>query len=103
MMIPHPKSKPSLEDRVVRAAENAIQEQQHVNAIDVLVGMGLLAPSNVDAWRQGRLAFLEEMIQGSPEKVGRSLEIFRKWAESRGLQPMDARYVRNTREGDLEL
>jgi hypothetical protein len=63
--------------------------------------MQLLA--NVDAWRHGRIRFLEDVIQGSPEKVGRSLEIFRQWAESHHLQPVEARYVRTTREGEQEL
>jgi hypothetical protein len=95
------KPKASLEERVIRAAEGALENQQHVSAIDVLMRMQLLA--NVDAWRHGRVPFLEDVIQGSPEKIGGSLEIFRRWAESHRLQPVEARYVRTTREGDLEL
>src|ERR1017187_351947 len=100
---PHSKPKPSLEDRVTRAAEGALEDRQHVSAIDVLMRMGLLAPSTVDRCRQGRFRFLEETIQGSPQKVARSLEIFGQWAESRRLQPVAARYVRTTREGEQEL
>ena len=102
-MGPQLKPKATLEDRVIRAAEGALEDQQHVSAIDVLVRMGLLAPSNVEAWRKGRLALLEDMIQGSPEKIASALGIFRQWAASRGLQPVEARYVRTTREGEQEL
>lgn len=103
MFVPRSKPKAALEDRVIRAAEGALEDRQHVSAIDVLMRMGLLAPSNVDAWRHGRLRYLEETIQGSREKVARSLEVFRQWAESRRLQPVEARYVRTTREGEREL
>lgn len=100
---PRPEGKPTLESRVVAAAESALAEQQHVNAIDVLTGMRLLAPDHVDAWRKGRIPILEEAIQASPGKVANSLEIFRRWAESRGLQPMETRFVRATRTGVEEL
>ena len=103
IFVPYAKPKLTLEERVTMSAEAALEDQQHVSALDVLMRMGLLPPSAVDMWRKGRFPFLEERIQGSPEKVGRSLEIFRQWAESRGLQPVEARYVRTTREGDQEL
>lgn len=102
-MVPQPKPKAALEDRVIRAAERALEYQQRVSALDVLAGMGLLAPSNIEAWREGRLDYLEEMIQGSYEKVAHSLEIFRNWAASRRLQPMEARYVRTTLKGEEAL
>ncbi len=43
------------EQRVVKAAEAALQDQKYVSPIDVLVGIGWLPPSTVAAWRQGRL------------------------------------------------
>ncbi|HTS29952.1 MAG TPA: DUF2293 domain-containing protein [Bryobacteraceae bacterium] len=103
IFVSHQKPKLTLEERVLRSAEGALEDQQHVSAIDVLARMGLLALSNVDAWRHGRIPYLEELIQGGPEKIGRTMEIFHQWAKSRGLQPMEARYVRTTREGEQEL
>jgi hypothetical protein len=103
IFVPYVKPKASLEDRVIRAAGRALENQQHVSAIDVLMGMGLLPYSNVERWRKGRIDLLEDTIQGSPEKIAKSLAIFRSWAESRGLQPVEARYVRTTREGEQEL
>jgi hypothetical protein len=41
-----------LEQRVTRAAEAALAEQRFVSAIDVLLGLGWLAPSHLDQWRQ---------------------------------------------------
>ena len=102
-MVPRPKPKLPLEDRVIRSAENALQDQQHVSALDVLVRMGLLAQSSMESWRKGRITVLEDVIQGSPEKIAKSLTIFRQWAVSRGLHPVAARYVRSAREGEQEL
>ena len=98
-----PKPKLTIEERAIRSAEGALEDQQHVSAIDVLMRMQLLAPPHVDAWRQGRIPYLEEAIQASPQKVGSALEVFRQWAEQHHLQPVQAHYVRTTREGDQEL
>ena len=57
-------NQPELEGRVHRAAEAALARQQYVSAIDVLCGMGLLAPIHVDDWRKGPIDFLERAIQG---------------------------------------
>ncbi|HLK68736.1 MAG TPA: DUF2293 domain-containing protein [Bryobacteraceae bacterium] len=98
-----PKPKLTLEERVVRSAEAALRDQHHVSAIDVLMRMGLLAESHVASWRQGRIDYLEDMMQVRPDKVGRVLEVFGQWAKSQGLEPVEARYVRTTREGEIEL
>jgi hypothetical protein len=56
----------------------------------VLCGMGLLAFTHVDAWRKGRIDFLERVIQGNPHKISSSLLIFRNWAHEKGLNPTDS-------------
>lgn len=90
------KPKPGLEERVVRAAERALADHNYVSPIDVLTGMGLLAPSNVEAWRKGIINYLREMIQGSPEKIKRVFAIFQDWALKRGLQPQEVAYFART-------
>jgi hypothetical protein len=92
-----------LESRVIRAAEAALADHQFVSAIDIYTGMGLLAPSNVTAWRQGRLDCLERMIQGNLTKLSRTMELFRQWAADQGLKPSESRYVRHTRGGTIDL
>jgi hypothetical protein len=92
-----------LEERVVRAAEAALARQQYVSAIDVLCGMGLLLPSQVDAWRKGKIDSLDRVIQGSPGKISSSMAIFRRWAEEKGLKPSETDYERATRSGTLPL
>lgn len=95
--------KESLEARVARAAEAALSRQSYVSMVDVLVGMGLLSPNTENAWRHGRIEFLEGSIQGSPEKIARSISLFREWAQVKGLEPSEARYTRAARGGSVEL
>ena len=71
----NPENEKKLETRVIQAAEAALAHHQYVSAIDVLSGMGLLAPAQLDAWRKGRIDFLERAIQGNLEKIW-SIQIF---------------------------
>ena len=98
-----PNRKEDLRTRVERAAEAALSRQQYVSAIDVLCGMGLLASTNVDSWRKGRIDVLEQFIQGSPSKISSSLGLFRDWARQKGLSPSETAYVRTTRAGTTPL
>lgn len=99
----HPDNKEALERRVVRAAEAALAHHQYTSAIDVFTGMGRLASTHVDAWRKGRIDFLERVIQGNLKKISRSMAMFRRWAQAKGLQPSETRYVRRTRTGTVDL
>jgi hypothetical protein len=87
-----------LEQRVTRAAEAALAERRFVTAIDVLVGLGWLAPSHVDYWRQGRVESLESLAQANPSKVVAALAAFRRWAQDRRLNPSETEYVARTRD-----
>ncbi|HET7386321.1 MAG TPA: hypothetical protein VFJ19_06605 [Nocardioidaceae bacterium] len=82
--------------RVRRAAEQALAEQQYVRPIDVLLGLGWLASAHVDVWRQGRIPHLEQMVQGSPEKVALAMDEFSRWAEENGLRPSETEYLART-------
>lgn len=99
----HPDNEQALERRVINAAEVALADHNYVSAIDVLIGMRLLAPTHHDAWRKGRVDFLERMIQGNLKKISLSMALFRRWAQAKGLKPSETRYVRRTRGGTLDL
>jgi hypothetical protein len=92
----------ALESRVIRSAEAALAEQKYVGALDVLSRMGLVAAVNVEGWRKGRIEFLDELIQGSAEKISRSMELFLEWARGKGLTAHLIWYVRRTREGEVK-
>ena len=87
-----------LEQRIVRAAEDALAERQFVSAIDVLVGIGWLAPSHVEVWRQGRIEYLEAVAQVSAAKLSAAVNLFRTWAMGQGLVPSETVYVARTRD-----
>jgi hypothetical protein len=93
----------NLEARVVRAAEAALTRQHYVSAIDVLCGMGLLAPTHLENWRKGRVDCLERVIQGNLQKISRAMESFRRWAREKELKPSETGYVRRTRGGPVPL
>ena len=83
---------------MVQAAEAALADHGYVSLIDLFTGMRLLYAGHVEDWRKGRLDVLEPWIQGSPQKIGRSLTIFQQWVKEKGLKPSETRYVRAGRE-----
>ena len=87
-----------LEQRVTRVAEAVLAEQQFVSAIDVLVGLGWLAPSHVDTWRQGRVEALEQIVQANLAKSSAAMAALRQWAQNRGLNPSETDYIARTRD-----
>ena len=97
------KRQEDLRTRVVRAAEAALSRQKYVSVIDVLCGTGLLASTNVDSWRKGRIDVLEQGIQGKPSKISALLALFRDWAHQKGLHASETAYVRITRAGTTPL
>jgi hypothetical protein len=91
-------SRQDLEQRVRRASEAALAEKRFVSAIDVLLGLGWLAPSHVDQWRQGRVESLERVVQANLSKITAAMAAFRRWARDRGLNPSETDYVARTRD-----
>ena len=87
-----------LEQRVARAAEEALAERRFVTAIDVLVGIGWLSRPTVDRWRQGRVEYLEREVQANLHKISTAMAAFRRWAKQRGLTPSETAYVARTRD-----
>ncbi|MGH2688790.1 MAG: hypothetical protein ACRDKW_08290 [Actinomycetota bacterium] len=86
----------SLEQRVARAAESALAERRYVSAIDVLAGLGWLAPTHLQQWRQGRVESLEQVVPVNPHKLSAAMRLFRAWCTSRGLAPSETTYVART-------
>src|SRR5882724_9668806 len=86
-------AKQDLGQRVVAAAERALNYRKNVSAIDVLMGIGLLQRWHLEQWRRGQVPYLEQTIQCNPNKLHDSLRLFRLWAESRGLKPGETEYA----------
>lgn len=88
----------ALEQRVVRAAEAILADQQYVSAIDVLVRLGWLARPHVDEWRQGRIDCLERTMQVNLHKLTTAMRLLRRWAQQQSLVPSETGYVARTRD-----
>lgn len=85
-------------ERVARVAERALAEREFVSVVDVLVGLGWLAPAHVGAWRQGRVPDLESVANAGLGKISTALRAFESWAEQRGLRPSETAYLARTRD-----
>ena len=86
-----------LERRVAEVAEAALSERGFVTAIDVFLGLGWLAPSAENAWRQGRVPYLEKSVTANLNKISKAMKFFRAWARSRNLKPSETAYVARVR------
>ncbi len=84
--------------RVARTGEAILAERKVVSPIDVLTGIGWLAPSAVDRWREGRVPNLEAAMQVNLRKLSIAMKCFRAWARERGLRPSETAYVARTRD-----
>jgi hypothetical protein len=88
----------SLEHRVVAAANAALGRNRYVAPVDVLIALGWLRAEHAEAWRRGRVPYLERATMASLGKLSRALRILRGWAERNGLQPRETVYVAWTRD-----
>jgi len=59
----------SLERRVQAAANAALDRKQFVAPIDILTGLGWLSTDHAEAWRRGRVPYLERVTGASLGKL----------------------------------
>lgn len=82
-----------LEQRVIAVAEAALSRHGFVTAIDVFLGLGWLSPADEQAWRQGRISYLERAVTANLSKISTAMRCFRVWARERGLKPSETAYI----------
>ncbi len=61
--------------RVVRAFARVLAITNVVAPVDVFIEMGNLSKKNYDFWRQGKVPYLERVIEGNLSKINRILRI----------------------------
>ncbi len=99
--------------RIERAVATILQKGKVVAPVDVLIGMGLLAPNRLEDWRRGRVPYLEQVIEGNLMRLSRLLRILRFHAHDLKLMPSATVYLRHskgsrqrlrfTKSGDAKL
>lgn len=107
------KSKPNLSintyrqdpmfPRIERVVLLLLARGNVVAPVDVLVGMGILRPADLLDWREGRVPFLERVIQGSLSRLTRLLRILRMYAHDLNLKPSITVYVRHRKRPRMPL
>lgn len=83
----------TLADRVVKAADAALDAQGYVSPVDVLVGIGWLDVRTVERWRRGQIDCLERAVQTDPSRISEAMKLFRSWASERNLSESPTNYV----------
>ncbi len=99
--------------RVVRAFAKALSKSDLVAPVDVLIEMGNLSQKNHDAWRQGKVPYLERVFEGSLSKANRILRIIGFHAHDLNMVPGITHYhqcgkgkknlLRFSKSGDKKL
>ena len=78
--------------RVVRAVEAILATGQVVAPVDVFLHMDLLKAADLEAWRFGRVPYLERVIRCNLEKASRILRILRFHAHDLNMKPSQTYY-----------
>ena len=103
----------SMYSRIVRAVDEIVKHSKFVAPVDVLIGMGMLKREYLEDWRHGRMAYLEQSIDGNLTRLSRLLRILGLHAHDLNLTPSWTAYMkwgkgpkrrlRFTKTGDLGL
>lgn len=87
-----------LRSRVIAAAEEALERQKSVCAIDVCIGLGWLHSRHVDNWRQGRADSIETFLPVPHSRISEVTDHLQRWASEKGLKASAAEYTSATRD-----
>jgi len=79
--------------QIERAVAAILARGKTVAPVDVLVGMDLLAPEQLEEWRRGRVLYLERVINCNLTRLSRLLRVLRFHAHDLNLVPSVTVYV----------
>ena len=96
-------NRPELSAKVVKIANQVLQDKQYVSSIDLLMGLGYLSPSVLEDWRRGGCHSLEERLQANLGKLSFAMKHFQQWAKQQGLLPQETAYVQKACSRTIHL
>jgi hypothetical protein len=73
--------------RVVRAAGKILARADVIAPTEILIEMGNLSQKNYEAWRKGKVPFLEHVFEGNISKANRILRIIGFHAHDLNMVP----------------
>lgn len=80
--------------RIERAVAGILANAKVVAPVDVLVKMSLLAPEDLEAWRFGRVPYLERVIRCNLTRLSRLLRILGFHCHDLNLSASQTAYIR---------
>jgi hypothetical protein len=99
--------------RVVRAVKSVLSKSDVVAPVEVLIEMGNLSFKDYDAWRRGRVPYLEGVFKGNLSKANRILRIIGFHMHDLNMVPKNTHYrqwgkgkkrsLRFSRSGDKNI
>lgn len=78
--------------RVVRAVGKILARTDVVAPTEILIEMGNLSQKNYEAWRKGKVPFLERVFEGNLSKANRILRIIGFHAHDLNMVPRNTHY-----------
>lgn len=78
--------------RVVRAVGKILARSDVVAPTEILIEMGNLSQKNYEAWRKGKVPFLERVFEGNLSKANRILRIIGFHAHDLNMVPKITHY-----------
>jgi hypothetical protein len=82
--------------KLAAVAGHALATDQVVTPLGVLVGIGWLPAAQVQAWRRGRVPYLERVAGVNLAKLSTALRLLGDWAGRHHLTPSQTVYVAGT-------
>lgn len=80
--------------KVAKVGGEAINAKGYVTSIDILLGLGWLSRSDLEAWRRGQIPYLEKVVHANLSKISRAMKALRSWAAQAKLKPSSTVYKR---------
>lgn len=82
--------------RIASAVAAILEKGKIVTPVDVLIGIELLTPEHLEAWRRGRIPYLEQVIDCNLTRLSRLLRILRFHVHDLKLVPSENMCVMGT-------
>lgn len=92
-----------IKQRIISAAKQILDKEGYVGPIEVMIAVGWLQPIHVKDWRQGKVPFLEKVIQVNLHKLTMAMKHLKQWALSSGLKPSQTVYMSHGRKSKIKL
>lgn len=87
----------NIEARVLKALDFLIEQKKYVSLIDVFLEMGFLNISQINLWKRGKIAYLEQVINCDKETIVKVIKVFNDWAIAKQLIAKEIVYFANTK------